>query len=97
MPALVCRHPHTSDKCIAGAVVTAGEFTKATGYRLLRGGRVVWEGTEIDSLKRFKDDVNKVAKGVEFGIAIPFGQTKVGDKIVSYNVKRVFKKMEIKL
>ncbi len=85
------------DKVIAGAVVTSGEFSKATGYRILRAGRVVWEGPTLDSLKRFKDDVNKVAKGVEFGIGIPFGGTKVGDKVVSFNVKKVHQKMEIKL
>ena len=86
-----------TDKVVAGAVVTSGEFTKATGYRLLRGGKIVWEGPSIDSLKRFKDDVNKVAKGVEFGVGIPYGSTKVGDKIVSFNLKKVHQKMEIKL
>ncbi len=82
---------------IVGAVVTAGEFTKANGYRLFRHGKAIWEGPAVDSLKRFKDDVNKVAKGTEFGVSIPFPDTRVGDKISSFNVKTLHKRMEIKL
>jgi translation initiation factor IF-2 len=86
-----------TDHVIAGAVVVAGEFTKSTGYRLARQGVVVWEGPTLDSLKRFKDDVNKVAKGVEFGVGVPFGGVKVGDKLSSYNISKKRMKMEIKL
>ncbi len=82
---------------IVGAVVTAGEFCTTSGYRVHRHGKVVWEGGAVDSLKRFKDDVNKVAKGVEFGLSLPFPDIKVGDKITSFNVKKTSVKMEIKL
>ena len=96
LPCVVFLHC-VSDKSIAGAVVVGGEFTKANGFRLLRQGKVVWEGGSLDSLKRFKDDVNKVAKGVEFGVGIPYGKVKVGDKLVSFNRNKVHQKMEIKL
>ncbi len=82
---------------IVGAVVTAGEFCNTSGYRVHRHGKAVWEGGAVDSLKRFKDDVNKVAKGVEFGVSLPFPDVRVGDKISSFNMKTTNVKMVIKL
>ncbi len=46
---------------IAGSYVTEGKITRDSGIRLIRDGVVVFEG-EIDTLKRFKDDVKEVAQ-----------------------------------
>ena len=48
---------------IAGSYVTEGKITRDSGIRLIRDGIVIFEG-EIDALKRFKDDVKEVAKGL---------------------------------
>jgi hypothetical protein len=63
----------------------------------MRAGKLVWEGDALDSLKRFKDDVNKVAKGVEFGVGVPFGGLKIGDKLTSYNTEQKREKMIIRV
>src|SRR5690606_34779144 len=54
---------------IAGAYVTDGKITRDSGVRLIRNGVVIFEG-EIDTLKRFKDDVKEVAQNYECGITI---------------------------
>lgn len=77
--------------------MTAGEFARVAKFRLMRGGRVVWTGDELESMRRFSDDVNKVAKGQEFGVGIPYADVRQGDKIVSYAVKQVLKPLQLKL
>ncbi|MCR5538078.1 MAG: translation initiation factor IF-2, partial [Lachnospiraceae bacterium] len=52
---------------IAGSYVTDGEVTSNSSARVTRDGEQIFEG-KIASLKRFKDDVKKVAKGYECGI-----------------------------
>src|SRR5699024_8582602 len=54
---------------IAGCYVTDGKITRNAGIGLIRDGIVEHEG-EIDSLKRFKDDVREVAQNYECGITI---------------------------
>ena len=64
---------------IAGSYVTDGKITRDAGVRVIREGVVVFEG-EIDSLKRFKDDVREVATNYECGITLQnFHDVKVGD------------------
>lgn len=82
---------------VAGAIVTSGEFQRVAKFRIIRGERVVWQGDEITAMKRFTDDVNRVAKGTEFGISIPYRDTKQGDKIVSYTLKPMRKTLELGL
>ncbi len=52
---------------IAGCYVTDGKITRDSSVRLIRQGIVVYEG-QIDTLKRYKDDVKEVAQGYECGI-----------------------------
>lgn len=54
---------------IAGCYVKNGKIIRSAKVRLIRDGIVVYEG-EIDSLKRFKDDVKEVAEGFECGIGL---------------------------
>ncbi|GAB2563197.1 translation initiation factor IF-2 [Gracilibacillus alcaliphilus] len=54
---------------IAGCYVTEGKVTRDAGIRLVRDGVVIYEG-EIDTLRRFKDDVKEVAQNYECGITI---------------------------
>lgn len=54
---------------IAGCMVLDGKLTRNTKVRVVRDGVVVFTG-EIESLKRFKDDVKEVSKGFECGLSI---------------------------
>jgi translation initiation factor IF-2 len=74
---------------IAGCYVTDGKVTRDSGVRLIRDGVVIFEG-EIDTLKRFKDDVKEVAQGYECGVTIKnFNDIKEGDIIEAYVVQEV--------
>ncbi|GEM00811.1 translation initiation factor IF-2 [Halolactibacillus halophilus] len=64
---------------IAGSYVTEGKITRDAGVRVIRDGVVVFEG-EIDTLKRFKDDVKEVATNYECGVTLKnFHDIKEGD------------------
>lgn len=54
---------------IAGCIVTEGCIKKNKTVKIIRNNIVIHEG-ELESLRRFKDDVNKVKKGIECGISI---------------------------
>jgi translation initiation factor IF-2 len=78
---------------IAGCYVTDGKITRNTKIRLIRDGVVVFTG-ELDSLKRFKDDVKEVASGYECGIGIKnFNDIKEGDIIEGYEEIEVARKL----
>ncbi|MEZ5001650.1 MAG: translation initiation factor IF-2 [Chitinophagales bacterium] len=69
---------------IAGCYVLDGKINRNNKVRLIRDGIVAFDGT-IDALKRHKDDVKEVAKGLECGIKIAkFNDIKVGDIIEAY-------------
>lgn len=69
---------------VAGCMVRDGKVKRSSKIRLIRDGIVVYTG-EIDSLKRFKDDVKEVTSGYECGITIHnFNDIKVGDIIEAY-------------
>ncbi len=69
---------------VAGSYVTEGKITSGSQIRLLRNGIVVHEG-EVDSLRRFKDDVKEVAEGYECGITLEgYRDVKEGDEIEAY-------------
>ena len=77
---------------IAGSYVTDGKITRDSGIRLIREGVVVFEG-EIDTLKRFKDDVKEVATNYECGITIKnFNDVKEGDIIEAYVMEEIERK-----
>ncbi len=64
---------------IAGCYVRDGKITRDAKVRVVRDGIVVAED-EIDSLRRFKDDVKEVASGYECGVGLTkFGDIKEGD------------------
>src|SRR6202040_1630807 len=65
---------------IAGCMVTDGVVKRNSMVRVLRNNVVVHTG-EIDSLKRFKDDVREVKAGFECGTSVKnFNDLKVGDQ-----------------
>jgi len=79
---------------IAGCLVTDGEVRRGLPVRVLRNNVVIFEG-DIDSLRRFKDDVNKVESGTECGIGVKnYNDVKAGDQIECFEriqVKRTVK------
>lgn len=74
---------------IAGCYVTDGKITRDSGVRLIRNGIVVFEG-QLDTLKRFKDDVKEVATNYECGITIEkYNDIKEGDIIEAYVMEEI--------
>ncbi|MFC0180800.1 translation initiation factor IF-2 [Thorsellia kenyensis] len=75
---------------IAGCMVTEGIVKRNNPIRVLRDNIVIYEG-ELESLRRFKDDVSEVRNGMECGIGVKnYNDVKVGDVI------EVFETIEIK-
>jgi translation initiation factor IF-2 len=74
---------------VAGCMVTEGLVKRGSSVRLLRGGVVVHTG-ELDSLKRFKDDVKEVKQGFECGLSLKgFNDLQVGDVVEAFEVVEV--------
>ena len=66
---------------IAGCMVVEGTVRRSSPIRVLRDNVVIYEG-ELESLRRFKDDVNEVRSGTECGIGVKgYNDVKVGDQI----------------
>jgi len=66
---------------IAGCLVSEGVVRRSSPIRVLRDSVVIYEG-ELESLRRFKDDVNEVQSGTECGIGVKnYDDVKVGDQI----------------
>ncbi len=69
---------------VAGSIVTEGVIKRNQPIRVLRDNVVIYEG-ELESLRRFKDDVQEVKSGTECGIAVKnYNDVKVGDQIEVY-------------
>ena len=74
---------------IAGCMVIEGTMHRSNPIRVLRDDVVIYEG-ELESLRRFKDDVTEVRNGMECGIGVKnYNDVKAGDKIEVYQVKEV--------
>jgi len=74
---------------IAGCMVTSGVVRRAAKLRLLRDNVVIFTG-ELDSLKRFKDDVREVKEGFECGLNIKgYNDIKEGDVLEFFEIKEV--------
>ncbi|HRA23877.1 MAG TPA: EF-Tu/IF-2/RF-3 family GTPase, partial [Usitatibacteraceae bacterium] len=74
---------------VAGCMVTEGVVKRGSQVRLIRGGVVVHTG-ELDSLKRFKDDVKEVKSGFECGLSLRnFNDVQVGDQVEVFEVVEV--------
>ena len=66
---------------IAGCIVSEGVVRRSSPIRVLRDSVVIYEG-ELESLRRFKDDVSEVKSGTECGIGVKnYDDVKVGDQI----------------
>jgi len=79
---------------IAGCMVLNGKVTRNSKIRLLRDGIVKFDG-ELESLKRFKDDVKEVTKGYECGLNIKgYNDIEVGDILEVYEEVAVKKKLK---
>ena len=74
---------------VAGCMVVEGHVHRNRPIRVLRDDVVIFEG-ELESLRRFKDDVSEVRSGMECGIGVKsYNDVKVGDKI------EVFEKVQV--
>ncbi len=74
---------------IAGSYVLDGKITRASKIRIVRDGTVIAED-EIDSLRRFKDDVREVASGYECGISLKkYNDIKEGDVLEAFIMEEV--------
>ncbi len=75
---------------IAGCMVIEGNVRRNAPIRVLRDNVVIYEG-ELESLRRFKEDVNEVRNGFECGIGVKnYNDVKAGDQI------EVFQQVEVK-
>jgi translation initiation factor IF-2 len=74
---------------VAGCYVTEGIVRRGAKVRVLRDNVVIHDG-ELDSLKRFKDDVREVKSGFECGLSVrSFNDINVGDQLEVYEVQEV--------
>jgi len=74
---------------VAGSIVVEGVIRRSSPIRVLRDNVVIYEG-ELESLRRFKDDVQEVKAGTECGIAVKnYNDVKPGDQI------EVFERTEV--
>ncbi|RVT87726.1 translation initiation factor IF-2 [Inhella crocodyli] len=74
---------------IAGCMVTSGLVKRDARFRLLRDNVVIYTG-ELDSLKRFKDDVKEVREGFECGVKLKnYTDIHEGDQLEFFEVKEV--------
>ncbi|MEG9529931.1 translation initiation factor IF-2 [Mannheimia indoligenes] len=83
----VFRHPKFG--AIAGCMVTEGVVKRNNPIRVLRDNVVIFEG-ELESLRRFKDDVGEVRNGMECGIGVKnYNDVKVGDQIEVFEIVEI--------
>jgi translation initiation factor IF-2 len=74
---------------VAGCMVLEGIVKRSSRARLLRNNVVVWTG-ELDSLKRFKDDVKEVKGGFECGLSLKnYNDIQEGDQLEIFEVTEV--------
>lgn len=80
---------------VAGCYVTEGRINRNDNIRLVRDGVVVYEG-EVDSLRRFKEDVREVQTSFECGLGIKnFNDIKAGDVIEAYKIVEEKRTLEV--
>ncbi|SCX86798.1 bacterial translation initiation factor 2 (bIF-2) [Nitrosospira sp. Nl5] len=74
---------------VAGCYVLEGIIKRGSLVRLMRNGELIYTG-ELDSLKRFKDDVKEVRAGFECGLSLKnFNDIQVGDQVEAYEIVEV--------
>jgi translation initiation factor IF-2 len=78
---------------VAGCMVTEGVVHRNKPIRVLRDNVVIFEG-ELESLRRFKDDVSEVRSGMECGIGVRnYNDVRPGDKIEVFETKEVAREL----
>jgi len=79
---------------IAGCLVIEGHVKRANPIRVLRDNVVIFEG-ELESLRRFKDDVSEVQSGTECGIGVKmYNDVKPGDQIECFERTEVARSLD---
>lgn len=79
---------------IAGCMVTEGVVKRHNPIRVLRDNVVIYEG-ELESLRRFKDDVNEVRNGMECGIGVKnYNDVRAGDMIEVFEIVEIKRTIE---
>jgi translation initiation factor IF-2 len=74
---------------IGGCHVTEGKITRNAQIRIVRDGRVIYDG-HLDTLKRFKEDAKEVASGYECGMCFKnYNDIKEGDKVEAYVMEEI--------
>ena len=74
---------------VAGCYVLDGLVRRGSQVRLLRDNVVIWTG-ELDSLKRFKDDVREVKAGFECGLSLKnYNDIQEGDQLEVFEIEEV--------
>jgi translation initiation factor IF-2 len=74
---------------IAGCMVTNGIIKKNAIVKLVRDGKIIYEG-KLGSLKRFKDDVKEVRQGFDCGLTLEnYNDIKIGDTLEVYMMEEV--------
>jgi translation initiation factor IF-2 len=78
---------------VAGCMVVDGYVRRSNPIRVLRNNVVIYEG-QLESLRRFKDDVNEVRAGTECGIGVRnYNDVKPGDQIECYERTEIARKV----
>jgi translation initiation factor IF-2 len=78
---------------VAGCIVSEGYVKRNNPIRVLRNNVVIFEGG-LESLRRFKDDVNEVRSGTECGIGVKgYNDVQVGDQIECFSRVEVARTM----
>jgi translation initiation factor IF-2 len=78
---------------VAGCMVVDGYVRRSNPIRVLRNNVVIFEG-QLESLRRFKDDVNEVRAGTECGIGVRnYNDVKAGDQIECYERTEIARKV----
>ena len=78
---------------IAGCMVVEGVVYRNKPIRVLRDNVVIYEG-ELESLRRFKDDVNDVRNGTECGIGVRnYNDVRPGDSIEVFDTKEIAREL----
>lgn len=79
---------------VAGSAVIDGKIEKGCNIRLLREGKIIYDG-KLSTLKRFKDEVKEVSNGYECGMGLEnFNDIKVSDLIEAYILEEKKRKLE---
>lgn len=79
---------------IAGCMVVEGMLRRGNPVRVLRDNVVIYQG-ELESLRRFKDDVSEVRSGMECGLGVKnYNDIKVGDQIEMYKMNLIKRKID---